>query len=49
MPNCAPKPARIATVQVLLAPVGTLFCEHWQRIDRLASPLYYPATLARNR
>ncbi|HEY7593902.1 MAG TPA: tyrosine-protein phosphatase [Actinophytocola sp.] len=42
----APRPAGIATLQVPLDPVGTPFYEHWQKIDSLASPLYFPAMLA---
>jgi protein-tyrosine phosphatase len=42
----APRPAGITTVQVPMDPVGTPFYEHWQGIDNLASPLYYPAMLA---
>ena len=41
----APRPAGIMTVRVPLDPVGTPFYEHWQKIDNLASPLYYPAML----
>jgi protein-tyrosine phosphatase len=33
-------------VQVPLDPVGTPFYEHWEKIDNLASPLYFPAMLA---
>src|SRR5262245_65249640 len=42
----APRPAGITTVQVPLDPIGTPFYEHWEKIDNLASPLYYPAMLA---
>lgn len=42
----SPRPAGITTVQVPLDPVGTPFYEHWEPIDNLASPLYYPAMLA---
>jgi protein-tyrosine phosphatase len=42
----APRPAGITTVQVPMDPVGTPFYEHWQKIDNLASPLYFPAMLA---
>jgi hypothetical protein len=42
----APRPAGITTVPVPLDPVGTPFYEHWEKIDNLASPLYYPAMLA---
>jgi protein-tyrosine phosphatase len=45
-PDRAPRPAGITTVQVPLDPVGTPFYEHWQKIDNLASPLYFPAMLA---
>jgi protein-tyrosine phosphatase len=45
-PELAPRPAAITTVQVPLDPVGTPFYEHWQKIDNLASPLYFPAMLA---
>lgn len=41
-----PRPAGITTVRVPLEPVGTPFYERWERIDNLASPLYYPAILA---
>jgi protein-tyrosine phosphatase len=40
------RPAGITTVQVPLEPVGTPFYERWEKIDDLASPLYYPAMLA---
>jgi protein-tyrosine phosphatase len=46
LPDQAPRPAGIATVRVPLDPVGTPFYEHWQKIDNLASPLYFPAMLA---
>lgn len=42
----APRPSGITTVRVPLDPVGTPFYEHWEKIDNLASPLYYPAMLA---
>jgi hypothetical protein len=42
----APRPAGITTVRTPLDPVGTPFYVHWQQIDHLASPLYYPAMLA---
>jgi protein-tyrosine phosphatase len=45
-PERVPRPAAITTVQVPLDPVGTPFYEHWQKIDNLASPLYFPAMLA---
>lgn len=45
-PDGAPRPAGITTVRVPLDPIGTPFYEHWQGIDNLASPLYYPAMLA---
>jgi protein-tyrosine phosphatase len=45
-PDRAPRPAGITTVQVPLDPVGTPFYEHWEKIDNLASPLYFPAMLA---
>ena len=45
-PERAPRPTGITTVQLPLDPVGTPFYEHWQKIDNLASPLYFPAMLA---
>jgi hypothetical protein len=45
-PELAPRPAGITTVRVPLDPVGTPFYERWEKIDNLASPLYYPAVLA---
>lgn len=45
-PDRAARPAGITTVQVPLDPVGTPFYEHWEKIDNLASPLYFPAMLA---
>jgi protein-tyrosine phosphatase len=42
----APRPAGITSVQVPLDPVGTPFYERWEKIDNLASPLYFPAMLA---
>jgi protein-tyrosine phosphatase len=45
-PDRASRPVGIITVHVPLDPVGTPFYEHWQSIDNLASPLYYPAMLA---
>lgn len=45
-PERARRPPGIATVRVPLDPVGTPFYEHWQKIDNLASPLYFPAMLA---
>jgi protein-tyrosine phosphatase len=45
-PDQAPRPDGIATVRVPQDPVGTPFYEHWQAIDNLASPLYFPAMLA---
>lgn len=45
-PDLAPRPPGITTVRVPLDPVGTPFYAHWQPIDNLASPLYYPAMLA---
>ena len=46
-PDLVPRPAGMATV---LAPVdpeeGTPFYEHWHAVDRLATPLYFPALLA---
>jgi protein-tyrosine phosphatase len=45
-PEQALRPSGIATMRVPLDPVGTPFYEHWQKIDNLASPLYYPAMLA---
>lgn len=44
--DCAARPAGITTVQVPLEPVGTPFYDHWEKIDNLASPLYFPAMLA---
>jgi hypothetical protein len=46
VPDRAPRPADITTVQVPLDPVGTSFYEHWKKIDNLSSPLYFPAMLA---
>lgn len=46
MPDRAPRPAGITTVQVPQHPVGTPFYEHWKKIDNLSSPLYFPAMLA---
>ncbi|BCY09532.1 tyrosine-protein phosphatase [Actinoplanes sp. L3-i22] len=45
-PDVASRPPGITTVRVPLEPLGTPFYEHWQKIDDLASPLYYPAMLA---
>ncbi|MFK0247558.1 tyrosine-protein phosphatase [Amycolatopsis azurea] len=45
-PDHAPRPAGITTVNAPLDPVGTPFYERWQKIDSLASPLYFPALLA---
>ena len=45
-PDGTPRPAGMTTVRVPLDPVGTPFYEHWQKIDNLASPLYFPAMLA---
>jgi hypothetical protein len=45
-PELAPRPAGITTVRVPLDPVGTPFYEHWEKVDNLASPLYYPVMLA---
>lgn len=42
----APRPVGMTTVRVPLEPVGTPFYDHWEKIDNLASPLYYPAMLA---
>jgi protein-tyrosine phosphatase len=44
--DSSPRPAEMVTVQVPLDPVGTPFYEHWQKVDNLASPLYFPAMLA---
>ncbi|WP_018218431.1 tyrosine-protein phosphatase [Salinispora vitiensis] len=44
--DSAPRPAGMTTVRVPLEPVGTPFYDHWEKIDNLASPLYYPAMLA---
>lgn len=46
VPDRAPRPAGITTVQVPLEPAGTPFYERWVKIDNLASPLYFPAMLA---
>jgi hypothetical protein len=46
VPERAPRPAGITTVRVPLDPVGTPFYAHWEKIDNLASPLYFPAMLA---
>jgi protein-tyrosine phosphatase len=43
--DSAPRPVGISTVRVPLDPVGTPFYERWQKIDNLASPLYFPAML----
>ena len=45
-PDRAPRPAGMTTVHVPLDPVGTPFYKHWEKIDNLASPLYFPAMLA---
>lgn len=45
-PDRVPRPVGITTVRVPLDPVGTPFYLHWEKIDNLASPLYYPAMLA---
>ena len=45
----SPRPVGITTVHAPLDPVGTPFYEHWQGIDNLASPLYYPAMLTEYR
>ncbi|MEU8635999.1 tyrosine-protein phosphatase [Amycolatopsis sp. NPDC048633] len=45
-PDRAPRPTGITTVRAPLDPVGTPFYEHWEKIDNLGSPLYYPALLA---
>ena len=45
-PDAAPRPVGMTTVRVPLEPLGTPFYEHWQKIDNLASPLYFPAMLA---
>ncbi|WP_436533993.1 tyrosine-protein phosphatase [Actinoplanes sp. HUAS TT8] len=45
-PDVAPRPPGMTTVRIPLDPVGTPFYERWQKIDNLASPLYYPAVLA---
>jgi protein-tyrosine phosphatase len=45
VPDRAPRPAGITTVQVPLDPVGTPFYEHWKKVDNLSSPLYFPAML----
>ena len=47
-PERAPRRAGITTVRVPMDPVGTPFYEHWQKIDNLASPLYFPAMLAQH-
>jgi protein-tyrosine phosphatase len=46
VPDRAPRPAGITTVQAPLDPVGTPFYEHWKKVDNLSSPLYFPAMLA---
>ncbi|WP_197322158.1 tyrosine-protein phosphatase [Saccharomonospora sp. NB11] len=45
-PNRVAPPSGITTVRTPLDPVGTPFYERWLQIDRLSSPLYYPALLA---
>ncbi|MER7113311.1 tyrosine-protein phosphatase [Saccharomonospora azurea] len=45
-PGRTPAPPGITTVRAPLDPVGTPFHERWTRIDRLSSPLYFPALLA---
>lgn len=45
-PDRTPRPMAITTVQVPQDPVGTPFYERWEKIDNLASPLYFPAMLA---
>lgn len=45
-PPLVPPPREITTVRVPLDPVGTPFHEHWMRIDKLSTPLYYRALLA---
>lgn len=45
-PDESPRPAEVRTVRAPLDPVGTPFYEHWNKIDNLASPLYFPALLA---
>jgi protein-tyrosine phosphatase len=44
-PDHAVRPVGITTERVPLDPVGTPFYAHWEKIDNLASPLYYPAML----
>jgi hypothetical protein len=45
-PDSAPRPAGLAMVGVPLDPAaGTPFYERWVKIDKLASPLYFPAML----
>ncbi|GAA1201067.1 tyrosine-protein phosphatase [Prauserella alba] len=41
----APRPEGVTTVHAPLDPVGTPFYDRWQRIDKLGSPLHYPAML----
>lgn len=43
-----PRPTGITTVRVPLDPVGTPFYERWTKVDNLASPLYFPAMLAKH-
>ncbi|GAA1953874.1 tyrosine-protein phosphatase [Catenulispora subtropica] len=45
-PDRSPRPPGIATARVPIDPVGTPFHDHWQPIDNLATPLYFPALLA---
>jgi protein-tyrosine phosphatase len=42
----APRPVGITSVRVPLDPVGTPFYERWEKIDKLGSPLHFPAMLA---
>ncbi len=35
------------TLEVPHDPIGTPFHQHWSTVDNLASPLYYPAMLAK--
>lgn len=44
-PDRAPRPVGMTTVTLPLEPRGTPFNERWEGIDRLSSPLYFPALL----
>lgn len=44
-PEQALRPVGITSVRAPLDPVGTPFYEHWNKIDKLGSPLHYSALL----